>query len=90
MIHRAKDLTPDQRLLIEHLLGRRVLEEEAISVRAFEPPALSDESRREVARRLEQYFAALDGQREPGLPAEAEELIAEAIRTARPGFRSHK
>lgn len=47
MIRNAKDLSPDQKAAIESLLGRRVLEDEAISVRAIEPPALSDQRRKE-------------------------------------------
>jgi hypothetical protein len=35
MIHKAKDLSPDQRTLIEGLLGRAVAEDEAISIRAM-------------------------------------------------------
>ena len=34
MIRNAKDLSPDQKAVIESLLGRRVLEDEAISIRA--------------------------------------------------------
>ena len=37
MIHKAKDLSPDQKTVLESLLGRRILEDEAISVRAIEP-----------------------------------------------------
>ena len=89
MIHKAKDLTPDETVLIEHLLGRRVLEEEAISVRALEPPALSDENRREITERLNQYFSAVDIMRKSGSAEDAEEVITEAIRSIRPGYRSH-
>ncbi len=49
MIRHAKDLSPDQKAAIESLLGRRVLEDEAISIRAIEPPALSEEQNHEVA-----------------------------------------
>lgn len=35
MIRNAKDLSPDQKAAIESILGRQVLEEEAISVRAM-------------------------------------------------------
>ena len=35
MIHRAKDLSPDQRMAIESLLGRSVAEDETISIRAL-------------------------------------------------------
>jgi hypothetical protein len=33
MIHKAKDLSPDQKTAIESLLGRAVAEDEAISIR---------------------------------------------------------
>jgi hypothetical protein len=35
MIHKAKDLAPDQKMAIESLLGRSVAEDEAISIRAL-------------------------------------------------------
>jgi hypothetical protein len=35
MIHKAKDLSPDQKLAIESLLGRSVAEDEAISIRTL-------------------------------------------------------
>ena len=35
MIHKAKDLSPDQKMAIESLLGRSVAEDEAISVRTM-------------------------------------------------------
>jgi hypothetical protein len=35
MIHKAKDLSPNQKSTIEGLLGRRVAEDEDISVRAL-------------------------------------------------------
>jgi hypothetical protein len=35
MIHKAKDLSPDQKLVTESLLGRSVAEDEAISIRAL-------------------------------------------------------
>jgi len=39
MIHKAKDLSPDQKVVVEGLLGRPVSEDEAISVRAITPAA---------------------------------------------------
>lgn len=35
MIHKAKDLSPDQKMAIESLLGRSVAEDETISIRAI-------------------------------------------------------
>ena len=90
MIHKAKDLSPEQKVAVESLLGRRVLEEEAVSVRAFEPPALSDRRRQEIAESLKQYFAEVDASRKPVSAEEAEETITEAIRSTRPHYAPHQ
>jgi hypothetical protein len=90
MIHRAKDLSPAQKELIESLVGRRVLEDEAVSVRAFEPPAISDERRQEIVDELRKYFAEVDANRQAASTDEADEIITEAIRSTRPGYRSHQ
>lgn len=90
MIRHARDLSADQKAIIEGLLGRRILENEAVSIRAFEPPALSEERKRELAEQLRLYFAQVDAQRMPGSPEEAEEIINEAIRSVRPGYHPHQ
>jgi hypothetical protein len=90
MIRNARDLSPDQKAAIESLLGRRILEDEAISVRAIEPPALSDERKHELVEQLKKYFAEVDARRQPGSPEEAEEIIDEAMRSVRPGYRPHQ
>jgi hypothetical protein len=35
MIHKAKDLSPDQKMAIESLLGRSIAEDKAISIRTL-------------------------------------------------------
>ena len=90
MIHKAKDLSPNQRAAIESLLGRRVLEDEAISIRAIESPALSDERKHELVEQLKKYFAEVDARRKPGSPEEAEDIISEAMKSVRPGYRPHQ
>jgi hypothetical protein len=55
MIHKAKDLSPDQKTVIESLLGRSVAEDEAISIRTLasvSPPQWLQESW-ESAKRLD-------------------------------------
>jgi hypothetical protein len=52
-------------------IGRRVLDDEAISVRAIQPPALSDQRRQELVRDLKKYFAGVDARRKPGSAEEA-------------------
>jgi hypothetical protein len=90
MIRNAKDLSLDQKAVIESLLGRRVLENEAISIRAIEPPPLSDQRRQEQTAELRKYFSEVDARRKPGSPEEAEEILTEAIRSSRPGYRPHR
>ncbi len=90
MIRHAKDLSPDQKAAIESLLGRRVLEDEAISIRAIDPPALSEERKHELAGQLKKYFSEVDTRRMPGPAEEAEEIIDEAMRSVRPAYRLHR
>jgi hypothetical protein len=42
MIHKAKDLSPDQKAAIERLLGRAVAENEEISIRTLTSPSPPD------------------------------------------------
>ena len=39
MTHKAKDLSPDQKMAIESLLGRSIAENEEISIRTTTPPS---------------------------------------------------
>ena len=87
MIHQAKDLSADQKAVIESLLGRRVREDETVSVRAFESPVLSSERRPELSLLLKNHFAEVDARRRPGSAQEAEDVITEAMRSVRPGYR---
>jgi hypothetical protein len=87
MIHNAEDLSVDQKAAIESLLGRHVLENEAISVRAIKPQAISDERRTEVLSGLEKYFEQVDAKRRPVTPQEADAIIDEALRSTRPHYQ---
>ncbi len=90
MIHYAKDLSPDQKAAIESLLGRCIVDDEAISVFAIHPSVISSKRKKEVATQLEQYFAKVDARRQPVSTEEAEEIIDEAMRSARPSYRPHR
>ena len=67
-----------------------ILEHEAISIRAIEPPALSEERKHELIEQLKKYFAEIDARRMPGSPEEAEDIINEAMKSVRPGYRPHQ
>ena len=66
------------------------MEDEEISVRAIQPPPLSAERRNELVAGLTRYFAEVDARRKPGSEEEAEEILTEAIRSVRPGYRPHQ
>ena len=87
MIREVKDLSPDQKMAVESLLGRSVSEQETVSVRAFQPPAISDQRRQEIVEALRQYFAEVDAKRQPVSAEEASEIVNEAMRNSRPGYR---
>ena len=90
MICNAEDLSPDQMAAVETLLGRRVQAGEAVSVRTFEPVSISHQRRLEIADELRKYFAEVDASRKPVSDEEAEEIINEAMRSVRPGYRPHR
>jgi hypothetical protein len=90
MIHNAKDLSLDQKAVIESLPGRRVQENEAVGIRAIEPPVLSYGRRHELVEQLNNYFAEVDARRKLGSPEEVDEIIDEGMRSVRSGYRPHQ
>ena len=90
MICNATDVSPDQKAALETLLGRRVQDSEAVSVRTFEPAALSHQRKLEIANELRKYFAEVDASRQPISDAEAEDIVNEAMTSVRPGYRPHQ
>lgn len=87
MICNAEDLSPDQKAAVETLLGRPVEQGEAVSVRTFEPARVSRERKLEIATELRKYFAEVDASRRPVSEDEVEDIINEAMRSVRPGYR---
>ena len=89
-LHSAKRLSLLVRsALDEQLLGRALDDDEAISVRAYQPheaPSLAQQ--RALAGELRQYFAQIDPTRKDIPECEQEEILDEAIRSVRPGYRS--
>ena len=90
----AKDLSSDQKAVIEGLLGRHVLDDDTVTIRAIPAPHLSEEHRSEEHRQgqvaqLKRYFAEVDSRREPVSAEEADEVLTEAMGSVRPGYRPH-
>jgi hypothetical protein len=88
MIHKAKDLSPEQRLAVEGLLGRAIAEQEEVSIRVLpQAPRVPPERRREIISGLQKHFARIDAQRRPVPCQEADEIINEALRSTRPRYQ---
>jgi hypothetical protein len=88
MICNARDLSPDQKVAIESLLGRTVSDEEEISVRALPvPEGISPQRRAEILAALKAHFARVDARRLPAPAEEEDSIINEALRSTRPDYR---
>jgi hypothetical protein len=89
-IQKAENLSPEQRSALEGLLGRQIFDNEVISIRAITPPATSEASKQELLQQLSEYFAQLDAGHQPIPDEEAEDIINEAMKSVRPGYRAHQ
>ena len=89
MIHKGKDLSPEERVALERLVGRAISDQEDISVRVLQASSeISSARRQEILAELNAFFARVDAQRKPVSAEQANEIIDEALRSARPGYRS--
>jgi hypothetical protein len=90
MLHRVRDLSPEQRHAAEILLGRPVSEDEAVSIKSLGPSTiipskLSPEERIEALKALDERFANAPG---PAVSADEQEAVVnEALRSTRPNYR---
>lgn len=88
MIHKAKDLSQEEKLALERLLGQAISDQEEISVRLLKPtPEVSPERRRQILDGLRSYFSEVDSQRKQASAEEADEILNEALRSTRPNYR---
>jgi len=86
MILRAEALSPAQKSVIEQILGRQMLEAEAVSLRAFEPPKLDLQKRQSAAEKLRRFLAETDHPRAGISDEECEAALLEAILSERPRY----
>ncbi|MGB6690416.1 MAG: hypothetical protein WBE76_21480 [Terracidiphilus sp.] len=85
MILQKEDLSPSQREAIEQLIGRRLLDEEAISLKAFSLDSLPDSERQAARKKLREFLNSdRPGSRTPD--EEFEAIFIEAMRSVRPGY----
>jgi hypothetical protein len=86
MILRAEALSPAQKSVIEEILGRQILEAEAVSLRAFEPPLLDQPERQAAVGKLHKFLQETDRPHTNISDEECEAALLEAIRSERPSY----
>ena len=86
MILKADSLSPEQKSVIEQILGRQILEAEAISLRAFAPQAPDPSVRQAAAEKLRRFLEETDRPRAGVSDEECEAALLEAIRNERPHY----
>jgi len=91
LIQRVSEMRPQTRAALEAELGRRLQDDEEVSIMAFAPhDAPMGEARREAAQRLREHLARID-EKTKGVPeAEIEDALGEALRSVRPGYRERE
>ena len=89
MSHHVKDLSANQKLAIESLLGRALGEDEFVSIRPIPLTKVAAplSRRREIASEMRQHFARVDRQLEGVSPGELDAATNEALAHVR---SSHK
>lgn len=85
MIVSADALSPAQKLVIEQILGRQVQDAEAISLRAFAPPAAAPE--RQAAIEKLRNLLESDRPRAGISDEEREAALLEALQSQRPTYK---
>ena len=86
MILNADALSPTQKSVIEQILGRQILDAEAISLRAFAPNAPTLPKRQAAAAKLRKFLEQADRPRAGISDEELEAALLEALRSERPNF----
>jgi hypothetical protein len=86
MILKAEALSPAQKSVIEEILGRQILEAEAVSLRAFEPPTLDLPKQQAAAEKLRRFLEETERPCAGVSDEECETALLEAIRSERPSY----
>lgn len=94
MIVRAKDLTPEQKAVMETLLGRSLSDRDEFLLDTYVrpgrilPSTTTDEEREAAWEGLRAYLDERAAKRPPDITHdEEEEIILEALRSTRPNYR---
>ncbi len=90
-IQKAEDLSAAVKSALESLLGRPLQADEEVSVMAFRPhEATQGPVRDQLARRLNEQMDAMADRAKDASDNELDEILDDAMRSARPGYRPIK
>ena len=88
-LHTAGELAPELRGALETLLGRALQDNEAVSVRTYQPhEARTGDQQKQVIQGLRRYLAKIDEKTRDISSGDEDEVIEEAMQSVRPGYRS--
>ncbi len=91
LIHKASELKPQMRAAVEAELQRSLRDDEEVSIMAFEPhEAPTGEVRQKAARALQEHLSQIDKKTKDIPDNEMEDVLNEALRSVRPGYRERK
>ncbi len=88
LVPRAENLRPQTRAALEAELGRALRDDEEVRIMARIPSTqMTEAERRDAWRRLDQSLRVVESRLEDIPVDEYEEILLEAIRSVRPGYR---
>jgi hypothetical protein len=85
MILQSADLSPNQKAAIEEILGRQLLDREAVSVHTVSFPSAAD--RQAATENLREFLLDTKRQIPNCSEEELEDAITEAMRSVRPSYQ---
>jgi hypothetical protein len=85
MIVQSAELTPNQKATLEELLGRQLLDRDAISVHTVSVPSAAE--RLEATEKLREFLQDTKRPIPNCSEEELEDAITEAMRSVRPNYR---
>ena len=90
-IRKAEDLSESVKAALESLLGRTLEADEEISIMVYRPlDLLQDPIRDRLVQSFNEQMNALAGRVRDASDDELDEILDEAMRSARPGYRPIK
>jgi hypothetical protein len=91
LINKANELKPQTRAAVEAELGRRLNDDEDVSIMAFSMhEAPSGEARRHAGQNLEEHFKRIDNQTRNEPDEDAQTTMNEALKSVRHGYRERE